>query len=216
MRIAEKAVPDRAASIHFDDANAIRREIARVVPFYDGIQRLSKAGDQIQWGGTRLCEKPAYGEREGAERRDAESGRLLKTGQRTVPAFPTADGRARFWPVGIEAGGERMSGFRLSTRRGKQFNSMVQHERDPLTGASRRDVLINADDARRLGISNGDAIVLRSAAGKMTGVCRVAPIAAGNVQAHWPEANVLISRGLSDPECGIPDFNTEVQILRAE
>jgi hypothetical protein len=41
---------------------------------------------------------------------------------------------------------------------------------------------------------------------------RVAAIAPGNVQAHWPEANVLIERGVSDPECGIPDFNTTVEI----
>jgi anaerobic selenocysteine-containing dehydrogenase len=118
--------------------------------------------------------------------------------------------------AGIEAAREKTSGFRLSTRRGKQFNSMVHRDRDPLTGAARSDVLMNLDDARGLGITDGDAIVLRSSAGEMAGVCRVAPIAAGNIQAHWPEANVLLSRGLSDPECGIPDFNTEVQILRAE
>ena len=33
-------------------------------------------------------------------------------------------------------------------------------------------------------------------------------------QVHWPEGNALIERGVSDPECGIPDFNTEVEIER--
>jgi anaerobic selenocysteine-containing dehydrogenase len=220
MRIAEKAAPDRTASIHFEDANAIRREIGKVVSFYDGIQDLSKVGDQIQWGGTRLCEKTADEdggkdtERRDAERRDGDVARAVGTGRKTVPAFPLPDGRARFTALGIEPR-ERPSGFTLSTRRGKQFNSMIQHDRDPLTGANRRDVLMNVEDARRLGISDGDEIVLRSSAGEMEAICRIAPIAAGNVQAHWPEANILIARGLSDPECGIPDFNTEVQISRA-
>jgi molybdopterin-dependent oxidoreductase alpha subunit len=215
MRIAERASPDRTASIHFEDANAIRREIARVVYFYDGIQALSRAGDQIQWGGTRLCEKAADVGGTERKRRDGETGGAIDTGQRTVPAFPTPDGRARFSPIRIEPR-EKAFEFTLSTRRGKQFNSMVQHDRDPLTGANRRDVLMNVEDARRLGISDGDAIQLRSSAGEMAAVCRIAPIAAGNVQAHWPEANVLIARGLNDPECGIPDFNTEVQISRGK
>ena len=36
----------------------------------------------------------------------------------------------------------------LSTRRGKQFNSMVQGRVDPLTGAARDHVLLSAEDAR--------------------------------------------------------------------
>jgi hypothetical protein len=40
----------------------------------------------------------------------------------------------------------------------------------------------------------------------------ITAIAPGNVQAHWPEANALIERGIADPECGIPDFNTTVKI----
>ena len=34
----------------------------------------------------------------------------------------------------------------MSTRRGKQFNSMVQQAVDPLTGAAREDMLISDDD----------------------------------------------------------------------
>ena len=43
--------------------------------------------------------------------------------------------------------------FFVSTRRGKQFNSMVQRDVDPLTGAARDAVLISADDAARLGVA---------------------------------------------------------------
>jgi len=93
---------------------------------------------------------------------------------------------------------------------------MVHRDRDPLTGARRDDVLMNGEDAARLGLSDGDRVSLRSHAGEMIGQCRIAPIAKGNVQAHWPEANVLINRGLCDPECGIPDYNTQVDIVPAD
>jgi molybdopterin-dependent oxidoreductase alpha subunit len=196
MLIAERAKPASAALIHFDDAQAIRDEIARAAPAYDGIQHLKKTGDHAQWGGERLCE--TRGPR----------GRIL-------PKFATPDGRARFSVIEIDPPANDGK-LRLSTRRGKQFNSIVQHARDPLNGARRNDVLMNADDARRLGLEDGDAILVRSEAGVLRGRCRIAPIAAGNVQVHWPEGNALIKRGVSDPECGIPDYNATVEIERVK
>ncbi len=196
LLIAELAQPERAALIHFDDAQAIRNEIARAVPAYAGIERLAKAGDQVQWGGQRLCERQ-------------------ETDGETVQHFPTGDGRARFTPINIEK--ENADGkLRLSTRRGKQFNSIVYRDIDPLTGARRDDVLMSREDVSRLGLSEGEKIILRSATGEMRGRCRVAPINPGNVQVHWPEGNVLIERGVSDPDCGIPDFNTTVEIERID
>lgn len=194
MRIAERARPELAHLMRFADAQAIRNEIARVVPAYDGIQHLKEAGDQVQWGGERLCEA------------HAEDGRK-------VTRFPTEDGKARFSLIAISSDLPEHE-FRLSTRRGKQFNSIVHRDYDPLTGTKRDDVLINEADARRLGLANGDGVVLRNSVGRMEGRCLIAPIAAGNVQVHWPEGNVLIERGISDPECGIPDFNTTVEIER--
>jgi molybdopterin-dependent oxidoreductase alpha subunit len=196
MLIAERAKPESAELIHFDDAQAIRSEIARVVPAYDGIQHLKRAGDQVQWGGERLCE-------------------FRSNNGETEPAFPTGDGRAKFSTIEIEHSAKDGK-LRLSTRRGKQFNSIVHEQRDPLNGAKRDDILISQADAQRLGLKDGDAIVIRSESGKMQGTCRIAPIAPGNVQAHWPEGNVLIKRGVCDPECGIPDFNAMVEIERAE
>ncbi|HMX27408.1 MAG TPA: molybdopterin dinucleotide binding domain-containing protein, partial [Blastocatellia bacterium] len=96
----------------------------------------------------------------------------------------------------------------------KQFNSIVHRDRDPLNGARREDVLMNESDAKRLGIEDGDAILLRGEAGELKGRCRFAPIAPGNVQVHWPEGNVLLKRGVCDPECGIPDYNAVVQVER--
>jgi len=194
MRIAERIRPDIAHLIHFDNADAIRDELASAVPAYEGIQNLHKAGDQIQWGGERLCERP------GAD-------------GSAVTHFPTSDGRARFSVIKIEHEAAT-SKLKLSTRRGKQFNSMVHRKYDPLTGVRQEDVLMNHQDAARLGVADGDSVLLTSPAGKMRGRCLIAPITPGNVQVHWPEGNVLIERGKSDPECGIPDFNTEVEIER--
>jgi predicted molibdopterin-dependent oxidoreductase YjgC len=180
--------------IHFDDAQAIRNEIASAVPSYEGIQHLREAGDQVQWGGERFCET------------QSQDGRL-------VPDFHTPDGRARFSVISIDRQAATTK-MKLSTRRGKQFNSMVHQSRDPLTGASREDVLMSKQDADRIGVEDGDRVLLTSSAGQMQGLCLIAPIAPGNLQVHWPEGNVLIQRGVSDPECGIPDYNTEVEIER--
>jgi molybdopterin-dependent oxidoreductase alpha subunit len=195
MLIAERARPELARQIHFDDGQSIRDEIARVVPAYAGIERLQKAGDQIQWGGERLCE-------------EVDDQGKART------AFPTPERRAKFSEIILEEQSDSGK-LKLSTRRGKQFNSIVHQSRDPLTGAMRDDVLMSEQDARRLGIADGDNIIVRSSAGQISGRCRIAPIAMGNVQVHWPEGNALLERGVRDPECGIPDYNAEVMIERA-
>src|SRR5262249_18058763 len=105
MRIGERARPELAHLIHFADAQAIRDEIARAVPAYDGIQHLRKAGDQIQWGGERL-------------------GEVQSEGGLSETQFPTANGRARFSVIEV-AEPVATARLRLSTRRGKQFNSMI-------------------------------------------------------------------------------------------
>jgi anaerobic selenocysteine-containing dehydrogenase len=149
---------------------------------------LNKAGDALQWGGPRLCEGP------------------------DGPRFPTPDGRAAFVPLQPPEHALPAGAFLLSTRRGKQFNSMVQARRDPLNGALRGDVLMSESDVRALGLRDGDAIVLRSEAGELRGRAKVAPIKERNVQVHWPEGNALIRRGQTDPVCGIPDYNAVVRI----
>lgn len=197
MTIAKRARPDSAHLIHFDTAQAIRDEIARAVPAYDGIQHLRTTGDQIQWGGARLCEI------EGSD-------------GRTSPHFPTDNGKAKFSAIRIDEAQPEGGRMRLSTRRGKQFNSIVHRQRDPLNGACREDVLISAGDAARLNLKNGDRIMLRSETGELAGRCLIAQIAPGNVQVHWPEGNILVKRGISDPECGIPDFNALVEIVKLD
>jgi molybdopterin-dependent oxidoreductase alpha subunit len=199
-----RAFPDRAGQIHFDSAAAIRAEIARAVPLYVGIERLRSKGDQVQWGGRTLY----------------ADGR-----------FATPDGKAHFSLVAPRAGaaaqaeiaekkdlsaGSAISAvsFRVSTRRGKQFNSMIQREVDPLTGARRDDVLIAADDLRLLGLESGAAVVLRSASGSFHGRLKAAPIKAGNLEVHWPEGNTLLSASAIDPDSMEPDYNATVTLAR--
>jgi anaerobic selenocysteine-containing dehydrogenase len=105
--------------------------------------------------------------------------------------------------------------FVLATRRGKQFNSMVQRERDPLTGADRDHVFMSRTDAARLGLAQDDAIVLRNSTGTFRGRVILADVAQGTLQGHWPEVNLLIPHGRVEPTGGVPDYNADVTIQRA-
>jgi molybdopterin-dependent oxidoreductase alpha subunit len=182
-----RAWPNRANYIRFDSAQAIRDEIARAMPLYAGIETLTKQGDQIQWGGRNLY----------------ADGR-----------FATADGKAHFsvTPLRAAAPQDGANGFRVSTRRGKQFNSMVQREIDPLTGAARDSVLISEQDLQRLGWPSGTRARLRSSNGVFEGTLLAAPIKAGNLEVHWPEGNVLLSAAAIDPDSMEPDYNALVSL----
>jgi anaerobic selenocysteine-containing dehydrogenase len=184
--IARRVRPERAAAFGCTTAQEIREEIARVVPAYAGIETLHTTGDQIQVGGARLC----------------EGGR-----------FPTADGRAHFGVVTPIARAVPDGQFVLSTRRGKQFNSMVWQEVDPLTGAHRDALFVAEADALALGVADGDAVVVRSAYGELRARVRIAPIRPGNVQAFFPEANALLAPSLRDERSGVPDYNAVVEVV---
>ena len=184
--LASRVDPERAQLLNLTDGPAVRRDIARAVPFYAGIEDLRGAGDQVQWGGPRLCE-----------------------GGRT--ALP--DGRSHFHSVQPPELNIPEGYFHLSTRRGKQFNSMVQAEVDPLTGGHRDDVFMAASDAERLGLSDGDPVTLRSDIGMVSGRCRIALMKERNLQMFWPEANPLIPRDVVEPQCGIPDFTAVVEVV---
>jgi predicted molibdopterin-dependent oxidoreductase YjgC len=185
MQLAQRVDPERAELISFDSGLAIRDEIAEIVPFYRGIERLRKTGDQIQWGGRRLCD--------GWE-------------------FRTPDGKARFARVTPRELDLPDGHFILSSRRGKQFNSMVFRSKDPLTGADRDSLFMAIEDAGRLGVADGDPVIVRSEHGQLNSRVKLAPIRPGNVQAMFPEANALITAGPHDPASGVPDYNAVVQV----
>jgi molybdopterin-dependent oxidoreductase alpha subunit len=187
VEVAHRVDPSRAHLMRFESGVAIRDEIARVVPSYAGIERMSETGDQVQWGGERLCE--------GLD----------------GPQFAMADGRARFTAVRPPptATGD---GLRLSTRRGKQFNTMVHAEVDPLTGATRDSVFVSDADADRLGLADGARVLVRSSHGELQAHVHRAPLRPGNVQVFYPEGNVLLPGGRRE-RSGVPDYNTTVELV---
>lgn len=184
--LAGRVRPESRQHIEFKDAQAIRDDIARTIPAYDGIQHLKKKGDAFQWGGPHLC----------------------------ADSIPTADGKAHFAPLEPHDATIPDGWFRVSTRRGKQFNSMIQKARDPLTGALRDDVFMSGEDAGRLGLGEGDRIELTSETGRYQGRVKIAAIKPLNLQVHWPEGNVLLKTDRYDPVCHIPDYNALVQVHR--
>ena len=189
-----RAFPERASLTRFADVAAIRAEIARAVPLYAGIETLRARGDQVQWGGRTLY----------------EGGRFATPGGKArFAALPSTRpaAAATAAPAGAPA-----ATFRVSTRRGKQFNSMIQHDTDPLTGAGREDVLISQADLRASGLVEGQAVELRSSSGTFRGRLRTADIVSGNLAVHWPEGNVLLSGHLIDPASKEPDYNATVTL----
>jgi anaerobic selenocysteine-containing dehydrogenase len=102
--------------------------------------------------------------------------------------------------------------FHVSTRRGKQFNTLIYAEVDPLTGAGRDAVLMNVDDAAALRLKHGDTITLANDTGRLEGRVFLAPLARGNLQVHWPEGNVIVPRGRNDAHGGVPDYNALVRV----
>ena len=185
LGIACAARPDLADRLRYRGTPALRAEIAKIIPDYDGIQYLAQAGDQFQYGGPHLC---------------------------ADWVFPTSDGKAHFSapPLPNYEGTPGM--FRVTTRRGKQFNSMIHEQTDAITGAARDSIFISREDATQLGLSDGQPIILRNAIGVYHGRAFIAPMRPGNLQVHWPEGNIIINRDRRSPLSGIPDYNMLARI----
>jgi predicted molibdopterin-dependent oxidoreductase YjgC len=186
--LAARVRPELADRFAWPTNRDLRAEIARVVPTYAGIERLERTGDAIQWGGRHLC----------------AGGR-----------FPTPTGRGRFSVADVRPPELPPGAFFVSTRRGKQFNSMVFAATDPLTGAGRDAVFIDHADAAELGIGDGDPVTLRSGTGTYVGTARLVRLPSRTLQVHWPEGNVLVPAGPQhrEPGSGVPDYNAIVTIL---
>ena len=179
--------PDRAHLLVCETGQQIREEIAELIPYYDGVQHFRETGDAIQYGGRHLC----------------EGGK-----------FPTADGKGHFRAIDLPELKRPPGSFHVSTRRGKQFNTLIYAEVDPLNGAARDAVLMNEEDAGRLHLRTGDRVALVNDVGRFEGRAFLAPIAPGNLQIHWPEGNVIIQRGVVDKTGGVPDYNAVVRVER--
>ncbi|WP_400162002.1 FdhF/YdeP family oxidoreductase [Brevibacillus sp. TJ4] len=189
VELAARVDPKRQHLMRFSAAQDIREEIARANPHYNGIQHLHKRGDVFQWGGAWLCEGGVC---------------------------PTADGRANLIAIDVPELNKPEGHFYVSTRRGKQFNSMLYGKIDPANGADRYDVLIHPDDARKLRIAEGESIVLYNDHGTFLGRAKYAQTKRGNLQVYWPEGNVLIPKGVYEKHAGIPEYNAAVKVEKAD
>lgn len=187
--LAARVKPARKALIGLESAEAIRGEIAKTAPYYDGVQHLKKKGDVFQWGGLWLCEGGVC---------------------------PTADGRGRLLPITLPELRKPEGHFYVTTRRGKQFNSMVYSDTDPFNAADRYDLLLHPDDGRAIGIREGDAVVAYNKFGTFHGRAKFDTIRSGNIAVYWPEGNALLPKGVYEPFAGIPEYNTAVIVEKAE
>lgn len=232
--LAAAAWPEHAGRLGCESGQAIRDEIARVIPFYDGIQHLRKTGDAFQWGGERLCEEGRFATEDGhghfrpvpvPKRAPSAAGRMPGEDRRSKFGDRRSEIGGREGEPGAAAGGaidgpahrpiphhapRRL--FHLSTRRGKQFNTLIHEAVDPLTGAPREAVFMHPDDAAELGLRRGDPVTLVSDAGRLNGIVFPVPIARGNLQVHWPEGNALIPGGIVEGLGGVPDYNAWVRV----
>jgi predicted molibdopterin-dependent oxidoreductase YjgC len=183
--IGRALVPGQPALFGWQSTADVRREMGVTMPLYAGIEKLEGEGQWVQWGGARL-------------------------GQNGFPNLP--DGRARFSTVNMPTPALPEGKLMLTTRRGKQFNSLTYGQKDPITAAARRDVVwFHADDLRALDIAEGERVIIRSSQGQMEATARSGPCRRRHVQAFWPEANVLLARAY-DPVSGEPDYNAVVSV----
>lgn len=183
--LATEVDPERSRVFGCNTGQEIREEIAQIISYYDGIQHLRNTGDSFQYGGPHLCEGGV---------------------------FPTPDGKARFAVVDLPERAREPDEFIVSTRRGKQFNTLIYSETDPITGASRDAVFISPEDASRLHLKRGDPVLLRNGHGTFQGRVFPAALAPGSLQIHWPEGNCLLPHGRVDSTGGVPDYNARVRV----
>ncbi|MEH7346458.1 FdhF/YdeP family oxidoreductase [Bacillus sp. JJ1532] len=187
--LASRVYPDKKHLIEFKHADEIRDEISIANRNYDGIQHLKNKGDVFQWGGAWLCEGGVC---------------------------PTPDGKGNLLAIEIPELRKTEGQFYVTTRRGKQFNSMVYSEIDPFNGADRYDILMNADDAEKLNIQEGDAIVAFNNYGTYQGRAKFEDVKSGNIAVFWPEGNVLLPKGVYEKYAEIPEYNTTIILEKAE
>jgi anaerobic selenocysteine-containing dehydrogenase len=169
----------------------IREIMARVVPGYQKVGQIGKSQKEFH-----------------------VEGRV-----RHEPLFPFPDGRARFSVVQTPIDHLTDEQLRLMTIRSEgQFNTVVYEEHDRYRNQTSRNViLMNADDMRRLGISEGAHVTVSSDIGRISNVRAVAyDIAQHCAAMYYPESNVLVPQNV-DSKSGTPAFkNVLVRVTNSD
>ncbi len=147
----------------------------------------------------------------GALARIDETRREFTIAGRTFPEarFATPDGRARFHPTPLPAFAPAPGELRLMTLRSEgQFNTVVYEEEDLYRGNRRRDVvMMAAADAARLGVVEGERVIVETDAGRLEVAAALVDIRPGSLAMYYPEANALVPRRL-DGRSKTPAFKS--------
>jgi molybdopterin-dependent oxidoreductase alpha subunit len=165
------------------DHRSIREAISKVVPGWEAIGAIDSTKQEFQIAGRTFHE----------------------------PRFRTPSGKARARPVPLPDFRAGEGEFRLMTLRSEgQFNTVVYEEEDLYRGNDRRDVvMMNAGDAARLGLREGDPVHVVTETGRLAVAVAHADIPSGNLAMYYPEANVLVPRKI-DPAAKTPAFKSIV------
>lgn len=187
LELARRVRPELADKLDCSGTPALREEISRVIPMYRGIEELAKEGDQVQYGGRHLC---------------------------ADWKFPTSDGKACF--IAVPLGEEKLldGRFRVVNRRGKQFNSILHEDSDPINAKPRDAILISQADLARLELREGDEVVLENEHGALYGRLFAAPVSECTLEVYWPEANVLVDPQSRSSLARIPAYRDVTATLR--
>lgn len=187
--LAARIRPDAVEKMNFQEAHEIRAEIAKANPNYDGIQHLKEQGDVFQWGGAWLCEGGVC---------------------------PTLDGKGTLFAIDIPENRRTEGNFYVTSRRGKQFNSMIYSSKDAFNGADRYAIIMNEEDAAVLNIKEGEAVVTYNKFGTYQGTAKFEDIAKSNIAVYWPEGNVLLDKRAYEQYAQIPEYNIGAVVEKAE
>ncbi|HMP16534.1 MAG TPA: molybdopterin dinucleotide binding domain-containing protein, partial [Gemmatales bacterium] len=134
------------------------------------------------------------------------------------PVFPTSTGKAYFHVTPLPQQDVPEGHLRLMTIRSEgQFNTVVYEEEDLYRHQERRDIiLLHKTDMEQHGISDNERITIRSSTGVMHNIlARSFDIHPGNAAMYFPEANVLVPRGV-DPHSRTPAFKSVLIQLEPE
>jgi predicted molibdopterin-dependent oxidoreductase YjgC len=189
----------------FRDASEVMDEMAAVTPSWRGVSY-----EKLQGGGLQY---PVL------------TPESKGTAFLFADGFPTADGKATFVPVEFlppsEMPNDEFPFFMNTGRQLYHWHTGTMTRRS--TGLDSREptptVEISADDARRLGVDDGDPVRITSRRASIIINARVSPrVAHGQVfvPMHYREAaaNLLTNSDKLDPYAGIPEF--KVSAVRVE
>jgi molybdopterin-dependent oxidoreductase alpha subunit len=171
--LAERILPEgRFKWSELRSHEALRSAMAAVVPGYAAVGEIDASKREFQIEGRTFHE----------------------------PRFNTPNGRAQFRPTEVPQPFCGPGEFRLMTIRSEgQFNTVVYEEEDLYRGNRTRNVvMLSSEDARLLGVREGDPVRVASSAGAMDAKAAIVDIRAGNVAMYYPEANVLVPRRLDE------------------